>query len=308
MYSRHGNLVTAQQVFDQLSLRDAASWSAIITGYTNSGYGWAAVDLFHQMWCENSSLDEVTFLCILSACASVGTLTEGRLIHLEVTKWFELGVFMGSTLIDMYGKCNCIKEARQVFDGLPARNLVCWNVIIAGYVSSKLSIEALHLLDAMQHAGFEPNAITYTSMLKACSDIPSLNQGMRFHEIIFRESYEYDSIIGSCLVEFYVKCGSMPSACKVFDNLSVRSSVTWTAIIAGHVECGNCQKALQIYHRMRQQENTKLDAATFLCVLKACISMGDLALEPVSFFEYTASIRRNIMLPFLTILGDHNIG
>ncbi|KAI5068876.1 hypothetical protein GOP47_0017221 [Adiantum capillus-veneris] len=284
-YARHGNLVKAREIFDQLSLRDATSWSAIITGYTNSGYGWEAVDIFHQMWHKNPSPDEVTFLCILRACASVRALTDGRLVHVEITKWFELGVFIGSTLIDMYGKCNCIEEARKVFDCLPVQNLVCWNAIIAGYVSSKLNLEALHLLDAMQHAGFEPNEITYTAALKACSDIPSLKQGMQFHERILRGSFEGDSIIGSCLVDFYVQCGSMPSACMVFDNLGVRSTVTWTAIIAGHVECGNCQKALEIYHRMRQKEKTKLAAATFLCVLKACISVGDLDLARVAYIE-----------------------
>ena len=36
-------------------------------------------------------------------------------------------------LVDMYSKCGCLEDAHKVFDQVPERNMVSWNVIILGY-------------------------------------------------------------------------------------------------------------------------------------------------------------------------------
>jgi pentatricopeptide repeat protein len=52
--------------------------------------------------------------------------------------------------------------------------------------------------------------------------------------------------------------------------------VTWSAVVLGHVKCGQGQKALELFQQM-QQEGVQPNSVTFVGALNACASM--IALE-----------------------------
>ncbi|KAH9549631.1 hypothetical protein CY35_10G029700 [Sphagnum magellanicum] len=70
----------------------------------------------------------------------------------------------------------------------------------------------------------------------------------------------------------YAKCGSIEDAWRVFNKMPSRDSVTWNAIISGHVKCGQGQKVLELFQQM-QQEGVQPDSITFVGVLNACASV-----------------------------------
>jgi pentatricopeptide repeat protein len=70
----------------------------------------------------------------------------------------------------------------------------------------------------------------------------------------------------------YAKCGSIKDAGCVFDKMLSRDVVIWTAMILGHVKCGQGQKALELFREM-QQEGVQPNSVTFVVVLNACASM-----------------------------------
>ena len=41
----------------------------------------------------------------------------------------EADVFVGTALVDMYAKCECIDMAEEVFEGMPKRNVFSWIVL-----------------------------------------------------------------------------------------------------------------------------------------------------------------------------------
>ncbi|KAJ8628552.1 hypothetical protein MRB53_021875 [Persea americana] len=63
-----------------------------------------------------------------------------------------------NTLIHLYVKEGRLSSARRLFDGMPDRNVVSWSALMAGYVHSGLSTEALSL---------------FSSMIKAATHAPS---------------------------------------------------------------------------------------------------------------------------------------
>jgi hypothetical protein len=64
--------------------------------------------------------NSVTFVGVLNACASVLALEEGRCVHHEIIQsGWELDVFVGSSLVDMYAKCGSMDDARRVFSKMP---------------------------------------------------------------------------------------------------------------------------------------------------------------------------------------------
>ena len=61
-----------------------------------------------------------------------------------------------------------VKEARVLFDGLEERDLVCWNVMIDGYVQHGLANEGMVLFRKMLKAKVILNEVTVLAVLSAC--------------------------------------------------------------------------------------------------------------------------------------------
>ena len=81
MYARCGDLVRAEEAFDHLPVRDVVTWTSLIAGYAQHGYGEKALNCFQQMKCDGFSPDAFTFVCILKACGSIGAIDKGDEIH-----------------------------------------------------------------------------------------------------------------------------------------------------------------------------------------------------------------------------------
>lgn len=43
---------------------------------------------------------------------------------------------VATSMVDVYSRFGCIRIARYLFDKMPVRNLVSWNVIISGYANN----------------------------------------------------------------------------------------------------------------------------------------------------------------------------
>jgi pentatricopeptide repeat protein len=84
-----------------------------------------------------------------------------------------------------------------------------------------------------------------------------------------------DLILGNALIDMYAKSGILEEARRVSDELPARDVVTWTASIAGYVDCGLCEEALCMFRRM-QIEGFSPNAITHACILKACGNIGSI--------------------------------
>ncbi len=82
------------------------------------------------------------------------------------------------------------------------------------------------------------------------------------------------------MVDLYTTCGSIEDAWRVFNKMPSQGAVTWTAMILGHLKCGQGQKALEVFWQM-QQEGVNPNSVTFVGVLNACASV--IALEEGRF-------------------------
>ena len=81
------------------------------------------------------------------------------------------------TIITRYAKYGMVKEAKVLFDGLEERDLVCWNVMIDGYVQYGLANEGLVLFRKMLKAKVIPNKVTVLVVISVCEQIGALESG-----------------------------------------------------------------------------------------------------------------------------------
>ncbi|KAJ7536563.1 hypothetical protein O6H91_12G073900 [Diphasiastrum complanatum] len=273
MYAKCGHIEDAHQVFNNMDEHNTVSWTAIIAGYAQHGLGKKALDLYKQMKQEGVLPDIVTFVVLLKACASIAALDQGKQVHSDIIKsGFESDVIIGNTLVDMYAKCGCIEDAHQMFKDMRERDVVSWNVMIAGCAQHGLGKEALDLYKQMKQEGVQPDIVTYAILLKACATIAALEQGKQLHLDIMRSGFESDVIVGNTLVDMYAKCGCIKDARQVFNSMHERDVVSWSAMIAGYAEHGLGKEALDLYEQMKQN-GVQPNNVTYVLLLKACASI-----------------------------------
>ncbi|CAM6015544.1 unnamed protein product [Sphagnum balticum] len=226
-----------------------------LTKYVKEGQPEKTMRLFQQMQQEGISPNEFTFVPVINACAGLGALEDGRLVHEQlIQSGCKFDVFVGNSLVDMYAKCGSIEDAWRVFNKMPSRDVVTWNAMILGQVKCGQGQKALELFREMEQEGVWPNTVTFMAVLNACASVVSLQEGKCVHEKVIQGGCESDILVGTSLVDMYAKCGSIEDAQRVFDKMPSRNVFTWTAIILGYVKCGQGQKALDLFQEMKQED------------------------------------------------------
>ncbi|KAJ7519277.1 hypothetical protein O6H91_20G031400 [Diphasiastrum complanatum] len=274
MYTKCGRVEDARRVFKNMLERDVVSWSAMILGYARCDEAEKSMELYVQMQQDKVEPHNFTFAGVLKACSILATLEEGRHVHKQViqTGW-ELNVYVGNCLVDMYAKCRSIDDACRVFNNLSERDVVSWSSMIVGYVKCGQGQKALKLFRKMQQEQVDPERVTFVGALNSCASVAALEEGRYVHEQVIQSGWESDLIVGNCLIDMYAKCGSIEDARNVFDNMPARDVFSWGAMTMGYAMHGLGKDALHLFDKMCQ-EGTEMDSALFLCLLSACSHAG----------------------------------
>ncbi|KAJ6816788.1 putative pentatricopeptide repeat-containing protein [Iris pallida] len=275
MYSQCGSLVSCRKVFDKMEGRTVVSWSTMIAACAKWDSPREALEVYRAMRREEDvEPNEIVLVNVLAACARARDLETAVGVHRYVeSRRIGFNLVLSAALMDVYCKCGRVPLARKVFDGMPERNLFCWNIMIKGHVEESEYKEALCLFQEMQAGGVVGDKITMASMALACAHLGALDLGKWIHLYIRRESIEVDVVLGTTLVDMYAKCGCVESAMAVFDEMPQKDVMTWTALIGGLAMCGHGERALEVFARM-ERSGVKPDAVTFVGVLTACSRAG----------------------------------
>eukprot|EP00250_Pteridium_aquilinum_P017875 c23816_g2_i1 orf=125-493(+) len=104
----------------------------------------------------------------------------------------------------------------------------------------------------MQLKGILPDAITFACTLKACGRSRAAEIGCQIHVECARKGLlETDALLGSSLVDMYIRCGLLANAQEVFDRLLVQDAVSWTTLIAGYAHHDHAVEALTCFEQMQ---------------------------------------------------------
>ena len=87
----------------------------------------------------------------------------------------------------MYGKCGDLDNSSKVFSKISDKNVVCWNIIINAYAQHGMGEEALQLFTQMRRDGVQPDAITFVSVLHACSHAGLVQQAKFYFASMTRD-------------------------------------------------------------------------------------------------------------------------
>ncbi|KAL6207681.1 hypothetical protein ACLB2K_018635 [Fragaria x ananassa] len=131
-----------------------------------------------------------------------------------------------------------IKHARRVFDQQPNRHdtFLC-NAIIRAHIAE--SSESFVLYRNLRRMGFEPDGYTFTALAKSCGLDGARLKGEEIHCHAVKTGLCLDLYVSTAFVDMYVKFGTMGCARKMFDEMTERNRVSWTALICGYARAGD---------------------------------------------------------------------
>ncbi|KAL2519965.1 putative pentatricopeptide repeat-containing protein [Forsythia ovata] len=273
MYMRCGEISCARNLFDEMPKRNSFTWNTILEGCAKSGDKSDLLNLFLSMPHKNE--------------------------------------FSWNVVISGYAKAGELDVARRLFDEMPRKNGIAWNAIIHAYAKNGYPRIALRLFKDLLNSEigqmgsvWSLDMFILTTVFGACADLGSLDWGKQVHARMVVDGMEFDSVLGSSLVNMYGKCGDldcasgilnamkdpddysvsalisgfancgrMNEARRLFELLTYPCVVIWNSIIAGYIANDDTVEAILLFDRMHK-EGVMGDASTLSSVLSACSNIG----------------------------------
>ncbi|XP_008797883.1 putative pentatricopeptide repeat-containing protein At5g40405 [Phoenix dactylifera] len=233
-YARTGRIDVAEELFEGMPERDAISWSTMIMGYVQGGILEKGLKLFREMVDKGEMVNEAALVTVLSASAQLGLLENGQFIHSNIkARNFPITLAVGTALVDMYAKCGSIKLSKQVFDGMPQRDVFAWNAMVCGLATHGMGKEALELFQRFLNEGLRPTSVTFVGVLNACSRAGLVAEGRQYFKSMIEDyGIEPEMEHYGCIVDLLGRAGLVSEALELIEGMSVSPDpVLWGTLL-----------------------------------------------------------------------------
>jgi pentatricopeptide repeat protein len=138
----------------------------------------------------------------------------------------------------------------------------------------------------MHALGVKPDAVMYRCMLRACGSIGAASDGRSIHSELCccdnaaaQGSEEEDPDTSEALIDMYARCGALREALAMLRRPQARrprSIVSWTAIVAACVACGDARLGLELFREMLEEQGIRPDRVLYVSVARACAMGGSI--------------------------------
>lgn len=285
VYGVCGRILDAHKLFDENSPpNDLVSWNILMGAYLNASIPEEAVKIFRHLKHSNTDFGITAILCALHAYSDVGYSLGVEALHGQcIRNGLISDLNLVTAVIDRYGKVGKIDSGRQMFDSIADKDVILWNCMIDKYAKAGLLEESLALVQSMKHAQVKPNSATLVGLISACAAFEATDIGYSVNGFIEEEGLPLNVVLGTALVDMYVKFGFLDHAISIFDRMESKDIKSWTAMISGYGAHGHARDSVSLFCLM-EEEGVRPNKVTFLSVLNACSHAG-LVEEGTLFFK-----------------------
>jgi len=321
----HSQLTTTGSLNQPLNTQIIFLFNTLLRHYALGEFPHQAFSLYKQAQHSTTlsvHFDSFTYSFLIKAFADLDYRFLGFQFHALVVKLgFGLGVYVQTALLNMYVDFVSMGEAQKVFDEMPERNLVTWNVMLTGLVkwgdldaalslfwempsrnivswtgiidgcTQKKSYDRAYSLfrKMMMDEGIMPTEVTVLAIAPAIADLGDLKNCQSIHCHGSKSGLNSAIRVVNNLIDTYAKCGCVRSALQVFEEMHVirRDLVSWTSVISGFAMHGMAKEAAETFNTMERLGFIP-NRVTFLAILNA-FSHSGLVEEGLQFFRRMAA-------------------
>ncbi|KAH8968158.1 hypothetical protein BDL97_03G115500 [Sphagnum fallax] len=133
MYAKCGSLEDAWRVFDKMPSHDVVSWNSILGGCAMHGCGKEALKHFERMCEEGVQPNDITFVCLLSACSYAGLVDEGMCCYASMTTVHMISPKLEhyTCMVDLLGHAGHLQEAENMIKAMPCEpDVTTWKAML----------------------------------------------------------------------------------------------------------------------------------------------------------------------------------
>ncbi|PIA43545.1 hypothetical protein AQUCO_01900143v1 [Aquilegia coerulea] len=280
------NIHYAISVFNHVEQPNLYLWNSMLKGHCEKSFLFKTIEIFKQLKLSETVVpDKYTYPSLIKVCSNELALREGKMFHGSVVRCgLEMDLYVGTCLVDLYGKCREIECARKVFDGMFEKNEASWTAMIVGYLNSGDLGLAQKLFDEMPHRVIDQTEFIMVNLMSACSQVGCSQIAEWVESYASQTSIDLQRAHVVCaLVDMHAKCGNMDRATSLFEKMSQRDLISYCSMVQGLSLHGHGEEAVQLFARMLE-DGLIPDEVAFTVVLTAC-SHASLVEEGCRYFS-----------------------
>lgn len=157
-------------------------------------------------------------------------------------------------MVSGFVKSGMLVRAREVFDGMPERDVVSWNTMVVGYARNGNVNEALWFYRELRRSGIKYNEFSFAGMLTACVKSREVQLTRQAHGQVMVSGFLSNVVLSCSVIDAYAKCGEMESAKRCFDESAVKDSYIWTTLISGYARAGDMEAAKEVFSELPEKD------------------------------------------------------
>ncbi|XP_031488526.1 pentatricopeptide repeat-containing protein At5g50390, chloroplastic [Nymphaea colorata] len=233
-----------------------------------------ALEWFEILEIGSEVVQGSTYESLVNACLELKSIRAVKRIQQHMVKnGFQPDRYLVNRVLLVYVRSAAMAGARQLFEQMPNKDLISFNMMITGFVDSGEYEEALILFLQLWEEVSDASPRTFASVLRACAGLANISIGKQFHCCLLKMKMNRDIFIDCALIDMYGKCGSIKDAQLVFDEMPKKTVVGWNSIIAAYALHGYSEKAMDLYYEM-QHLGVKMDHFTYSMVVRLCVRLA----------------------------------
>ncbi|XP_020176512.1 pentatricopeptide repeat-containing protein At4g01030, mitochondrial [Aegilops tauschii subsp. strangulata] len=217
MYAKAGSLTSAKRVFGRVQGKNLVCCNAMLTGLAVHGQAHEAAALFHDMWRSGLKPDGITFTALLTACRSMGLVTEAweYFDNMEAKYGVAPTAEHHACMVDLLARRGYLDEAMAFIERSPGEpGASSWGALLTGCaIHGNLDLAesaARHLFRLEPH-----NSANYLAMMslyeqhRMFDEAESLKYAMKARGVDARPGWSWTQA-GRSVHVFEVDGGSPP--------------------------------------------------------------------------------------------------
>ena len=299
-YGHFKDIQSAEMIFESVAMeeRDSMCINAMIKAYQINGDDENAVDLYDRC---GEWRDDVSHLLAIKSCNNLRDFERGKKIHRDVVKCNgnQMSLQLKNTLIDLYGKFECLATAKEIYESIP--NVDKTTVTVNAMMDAMYKVQRYHdcvaLFECME--GINPNitrdVVSYAIVLKSCIDDGLFEYGQNVHREMEENVHGHqwmlqDGSVQGALINLYGKHGMMAECEGIFEGIkrdgkgagnegksssnNMSEVNLWHAMFNAYSRNGQCTAAQRLYDEMKDNGLVP-DRYVFIALLSSFSHSGD---------------------------------
>lgn len=253
MYGKFGNLDAACQLFEAMPIQNTVSWNLLIAINAQNGFARAGIDKLNVMRRSGIKPDDGTMVPLFQACENIGVGKLGEAIHGLIIKCgLSASVTVATALLNLYSKLGRLNDSQKVFEELDSPDNVAWTAMLAGYAVHGHGKEAVELFERMVKEDVEPDHVTFTHLLSACSHSGLVKHGKNYFKTM-SEVYGVEPRLDhySCMVDLLGRSGLLNDAYDLIRSMPMEpNSGVWGALFGACRVYGNIELGKEVAEKL----------------------------------------------------------